>query len=153
MHMQTHTHAHQEGLPIYSPSFYRDITLKQLSDIFRSETQVPIPLLEQRRDNLHEAAAVLADKFGGKVSELICQSEKSAEKLVSLLANNFRSYRDVATYNGRTGVHLKATSSYSLTDVCSCMYVYTCSGSIEESSDIHSRCVGSIQSPRLRRVQ
>lgn len=42
-------------------------------------------------------------KFSGKVSELIKQSDKSAQKLVHLLAQNFPSFCDTATYKGETG--------------------------------------------------
>ena len=42
-------------------------------------------------------------KFSGKVSDLICKSGKSAQKLVQLLATNFPSYCDISTYNGQTG--------------------------------------------------
>lgn len=49
----------QAGLPIHAPSFYGTITLDQLNEVFRSETNVSIPLLERRRENLHEVAAVL----------------------------------------------------------------------------------------------
>jgi len=95
--------AKEAGLPIHAPSFYGNITLDQLGEVFRSETHVPIPLLERRRDVLHEVAAVLNEKFNGKVSDLICKSGKSAQKLVQLLATNFPCYCDISTYNGQTG--------------------------------------------------
>ena len=37
------------------------MSLSQLGDILQSETHVPIPLLEQRLESLHEAATVLKD--------------------------------------------------------------------------------------------
>ena len=44
---------------MYRPSVYGSMTLEQFRGIFQSETDVPIPLLERRLRNLHEAAAVL----------------------------------------------------------------------------------------------
>ena len=49
----------QAGLPIHAPSFYGTITMDKLNEVFRSETNISIPLLERRRENLHEVAAVL----------------------------------------------------------------------------------------------
>jgi len=53
----------EDGIPIYSPLYYRDITLGQLKAVFKSETNAELPLLERRRENLHEAAVVL-EKVG-----------------------------------------------------------------------------------------
>ena len=91
-------------MPLYKPSLFATITQEDLERVFRSETHIPIPLLEKRVKNLHEAAAVLNKKFSGRVSELIRQSNKSAVKLAYLLAENFTSYYDVSTYNGRQGI-------------------------------------------------
>ena len=45
----------------------------------------------------------LFQEFDGKVSELIRRSERSAQKLVSLLVQYFSSFRDVGMYRGRKG--------------------------------------------------
>lgn len=97
----------QAGLPVYRPSVYGSMTLEQFRGIFQSETDVPIPLLERRLRNLHEAAAVLNEKFGGSVSELVQQSRNSAQRLVSLLVHNFSSFHDFSTYHGRKVSFLK----------------------------------------------
>jgi hypothetical protein len=47
------------GVPVYEPSYYGHVTLDELEEIFKSETHVPIPLLEQRLNCLHEVAAIL----------------------------------------------------------------------------------------------
>ena len=47
------------NIPIYSPSYYKNVTLDQLRSIFKSDTDVELPLLHRRVENLHEAAAVL----------------------------------------------------------------------------------------------
>ena len=44
-------------------------------------------------------------KFGGSVKELIDASHHSAVKLIELLVNNFSSYKDIAVYKGRRGLH------------------------------------------------
>ena len=49
------------------------------------------------------------------MSELIHQSNKSAETLVQLLSNNFSSFRDTATYNKEPGIEAISSWLTSLT--------------------------------------
>ena len=51
--------AKAKGVPVHKPEFYGAVTREQMEEIFKSDTHVQIPLLEKRRSNLHEAAAVL----------------------------------------------------------------------------------------------
>ena len=48
-----------KGIPVHKPEFYGTVTEEQMEDIFKSDTHVKMSLLEKRRSNLHEAAAVL----------------------------------------------------------------------------------------------
>ena len=48
-----------KGIPVHKPEFYGAVTKEQMEGIFQSETHVQLPLMEKRRSNLHEAAAVL----------------------------------------------------------------------------------------------
>jgi hypothetical protein len=83
------------------------MTLAQLEEVFRSETHVPIPLLEQRLHCLHEVASVLQEHYGGKVSRLVESCDKDAVRLAHKLSAFFPCFRDQATYNGQTVVFLK----------------------------------------------
>ena len=49
----------EAGIPVYEPSFYTNIDKHKLEALLKSETHVPIPLLEKRVECLHEAAAVV----------------------------------------------------------------------------------------------
>ena len=49
------------------------------------------------------------------MSELIHQSNKSAQTLVQLLSNNFSSFRDIATYNEEPGIEAISSWLTSLT--------------------------------------
>ena len=117
------------GTRVYEPSIYGSLTLEQLGEVFKSETHVPIPLLEQRLHCLHEAATILnkvipllssllcvfpqhcdhppLQHYQGKVSLLVGSCNKSAVALSRLLATQFPGYRDVAQYGGKTVVFLK----------------------------------------------
>jgi hypothetical protein len=53
-----------QSIPITSPSFWADdeaFTLEVLRDVFRSETEEEIPLLEKRFECLREAGAILTE--------------------------------------------------------------------------------------------
>jgi hypothetical protein len=51
--------AKARGIPVHKPEFYRAVTMKQMGEIFKSDTHVKMSLLEKRRSILHEAAKVL----------------------------------------------------------------------------------------------
>lgn len=51
--------AKSRGVPVHKPEFYGTVTREQMENIFQSDSHVQLSLLEKRRGNLHEAAAVL----------------------------------------------------------------------------------------------
>lgn len=53
--------ARSEGVAINKPEFYGSVSREKMEHIFRSDSHVKLPLLEKRRTNLHEAAAVLKE--------------------------------------------------------------------------------------------
>lgn len=60
-----------------------------------------IPLLAERVTALRELGQVLAERWGGDVLQLIAASEGSAPRLAALVAREFTSFNDVASYAGR----------------------------------------------------
>lgn len=74
------------------------MTLDQVKHVFRSDTEVPIPLIEERHRLLNESGTVLLEKFGGSFLTCVKMSEKSAQKLLHLVLQNFPSYRDEAVF-------------------------------------------------------
>ncbi|CAJ0965287.1 unnamed protein product, partial [Ranitomeya imitator] len=87
-----------EGIPITAASYYSTVTLDQLNHVFRSDTEVPITLIETRLEILHQTGKILMEKFGGSFLNCVKKSEKSAVKLLELVVENFPSYRDEAVY-------------------------------------------------------
>ncbi|XP_066472769.1 queuosine 5'-phosphate N-glycosylase/hydrolase isoform X2 [Tiliqua scincoides] len=77
------------------------MTLEQVRNVFRSDTDVPMPLIEERHCVLNETGTVLLEKFGGSFLTCVKKSEKSAQKLLQLIVENFPSFRDEATFQGR----------------------------------------------------
>ncbi|KAF4375123.1 uncharacterized protein LOC115713065 [Cannabis sativa] len=60
----------------------------------------PLPLEDERIRLLHEVGFELERSFGGKASNLVESSEKSAVKLVTLVASHFPGFRDHSLYKG-----------------------------------------------------
>ncbi|NXE88034.1 QSPP protein, partial [Menura novaehollandiae] len=87
-----------DGIPITSASYFATMTLDQVRHVFRSDTEVPIPLIEERHRVLNESGIVLLEKFGGSFLTCVKMSEKSAQKLLHLVLENFPSYRDEALF-------------------------------------------------------
>ncbi|XP_005355348.1 queuosine salvage protein [Microtus ochrogaster] len=90
-----------QGIPVTSASYYATVTLDQVRDIFRSDTSVPMPLIEERHRILNETGKILLEKFGGSFLNCVQKSEKSAQRLMHLVVEHFPSYRDEAQFEGK----------------------------------------------------
>ncbi|XP_043939620.1 queuosine salvage protein [Protopterus annectens] len=90
-----------EGIPITDASYYASITLEQLKHILRSDTDIHMPLIEERHAVLKETGTILLNKFGGSFLNCVKKCEKSAQKLLQIVVENFPCYRDTATYEGK----------------------------------------------------
>ncbi|XP_064606451.1 queuosine 5'-phosphate N-glycosylase/hydrolase-like [Liolophura sinensis] len=90
-----------EGYAITDPDFYASISKEDLQKIFRSDSSVDIPLLEQRHQVLCETGKVLLKKYDGSFVNCIRECNQSAEKLMRLIVENFPSMRDEAEYCGK----------------------------------------------------
>ncbi|XP_056661920.1 Q-nucleotide N-glycosylase 1 isoform X2 [Monodelphis domestica] len=60
-----------------------------------------MPLIEERHKILNETGKILLEKFGGSFLNCVRKCDRSAQKLLSLIVENFPSYRDVAKYEGK----------------------------------------------------
>ncbi|ODN00389.1 hypothetical protein Ocin01_06291 [Orchesella cincta] len=90
-----------EGLDITNPKVYGSLSADDILRIFRSETSTPIPLVEDRVKNLHEAGRVLIEKYQGSFVNCIKACSNSAQALLKLVVNDFPSYRDEADFEGK----------------------------------------------------
>ncbi|KAM5153145.1 queuosine 5'-phosphate N-glycosylase/hydrolase-like [Mantella aurantiaca] len=90
-----------EGIPITTPSYYSEITLEQLRYVFRSDTAVPITMIETRLEILHQTGKILMKDFGGSFLNCVKLSKKNAINLMQLVVENFPSYRDEGVFQGQ----------------------------------------------------
>ncbi|HZU67916.1 MAG TPA: queuosine salvage family protein [Ktedonobacteraceae bacterium] len=100
------TRAVEEGIPLWDADFLSKISREQLAHIFRSVPAsgytdgAPIPLFEQRLQNVHEVGRVLLQRYDGQFANAIEQADHNAVKLTLLLAQEFPSFNDVTLYRG-----------------------------------------------------
>lgn len=90
-----------EGIPLTTASYYSNITMDQLKHVLRSDSDFPIPMIEERLEILHQTGKILLEKFGGSFLNCLKMSERSAVKLMELVVDNFPSYRDEGIFQGQ----------------------------------------------------
>nr|XP_022300383.1 UPF0553 protein C9orf64-like [Crassostrea virginica]XP_022300384.1 UPF0553 protein C9orf64-like [Crassostrea virginica]XP_022300385.1 UPF0553 protein C9orf64-like [Crassostrea virginica] len=91
----------KNGINITDANFYAEITEKKLAEILKSDSDIPIPLLEERVAVLREAGKVLLEKYDGKFSNCVKACNKSAQTLLQSVVRDFPSYRDEADFQGQ----------------------------------------------------
>lgn len=64
----------------------------------RSDNNIKIPLLTERVKSLQEVGACLLENFEGTFKTVVKKADNSALKLLNLIVDNFKCYRDEATY-------------------------------------------------------
>jgi hypothetical protein len=93
--------------PILDSSFWVQSTVADWQQIFRSDSETPIALLERRVSIISEAGKFLRDRFSGSAYEMVKSVHGSAVKLADLIRSNLLSYRDECEYQGKTVYFLK----------------------------------------------
>lgn len=107
------TRAIEEGYPLWDARYLSEISHADLAHIFRpalrenGQPTPDIPLFEQRLANTREVGRVLLERYEGQFSHAIEATGYSAVRLALLLAEQFPSFSDSATYRGRTVHFLK----------------------------------------------
>lgn len=96
-----------EGVPILDAGYLADVSLRDVQNFFRGTEGTEIPLLKERTENLREAGRVLLEKYEGKFSKAIETSESDAIKLTQLIIDDFPSFRDISTLDGKKFFFLK----------------------------------------------
>lgn len=95
------TRAVNEGIPLWDAEYLTTISEETMAHIFQPVPDaLPIPLFELRVAHAREVGRVLLDRYEGQFARAIEQVEGDAVQLVLLLAQQFPSFHDVATYRG-----------------------------------------------------
>ncbi len=91
----------EEGLPLWDARFLAGLEEDALRGILRGEGRPP-PLLESRTAHLREAGRVLLERWGGEFAELAASCGGDAVELVRRIVVEFPSFRDEASWRGRS---------------------------------------------------
>ncbi|MDQ6662616.1 MAG: queuosine salvage family protein [Chloroflexota bacterium] len=93
------TRAVEEGFPLWDATFLSTLSSDTLAYIFRTIPGAsPIPLFEQRLANAREVGRVLLEQFDGHFANALDRVEGDAIQLTLLLAEQFSSFNDIASY-------------------------------------------------------
>ncbi|XP_054917952.1 queuosine 5'-phosphate N-glycosylase/hydrolase isoform X2 [Dermacentor andersoni] len=90
----------EEGVPLLSAQFCCSISLQQVQHIFRSDTNVEIPLLKERHKVLQEWGHVLSNEYGGSFANCIRECKNSCQTLLEKVVKSFTSFQDEGTFDG-----------------------------------------------------
>ncbi|WIG61688.1 MAG: hypothetical protein OJF49_004436 [Ktedonobacterales bacterium] len=102
------TRALEDGHPIYDAAYLADLTADDLRDILRpAPDSAEIPLFDARLANAREVGRVLLERYAGQFTDAIEHAAGSAVSLALLLARDFPSFADIATWRGQPVPFLK----------------------------------------------
>lgn len=91
-----------EGYTITNMNTYSQISLKDLQYILRGDNEAnSVPLIKERLDCLHQVGLVLQERYEGKFVNVVKSAENSAVALLKTIVDNFKCYRDEATYKDK----------------------------------------------------
>ena len=71
----------QNGINITDANFYAEITEKKLAEILKSDSDIPIPLLEERLAVLREAGKVLLEVREREREEWVSERERDRDRV------------------------------------------------------------------------
>jgi len=81
------------GVPLTDASYFATMTKEQFAAAFRSDSEFDIPMIEDRYDVITTAGKVLLQKYDGKFSNVLKKCDKSAQTLLKIITEDFKSYK------------------------------------------------------------
>jgi putative queuosine salvage protein len=98
----------EDGQPLHDADYLAALDEKTLAEILRpAPDATPIPLFAERLANAREVGRVLQGRYDGQFANALAAAERDATNLALLLARDFPSFADVATWNGQRIPFLK----------------------------------------------
>ena len=89
----------EEGRDITDPNYLSSMSEEEWGLITRGN--VPIPLAQDRCQNLREIGEVLIQKYDGDFNNLVSSTDTDAVSLADRIVDEFPCFRDSAVYKGR----------------------------------------------------
>jgi hypothetical protein len=94
-------HALENNIPVYDADFMSTLSLDQAAELFRGQNDIQIPLLEQRVNNIVEAAAFLIREHDGSAKNFLARCNYDAPTIAKQVTQSLSSFRDGAWYKGQ----------------------------------------------------
>jgi hypothetical protein len=88
------------GMPVWDAEWMSRLTVERAHRLFTG-IGAPIPLIEQRVNNIVEAANFLLRKYHGQALDLLTTADFSAPEIVATMVRELPSFRDGSWYRGR----------------------------------------------------
>lgn len=88
-------------LPVYDATYMSALSIEKAKELFRGENDSIIPLLEQRVNNIVEAANFLLENYNGSALQFVESCQYDAPTIAREITRSLSSYRDCAFYKGR----------------------------------------------------
>ncbi|XP_067935873.1 queuosine 5'-phosphate N-glycosylase/hydrolase-like [Watersipora subatra] len=90
-----------EGIPITSALYCKELSLKEARRVFRSDSETDLPMLEQRVKVMNDIGTVLLSKYDGKFTNCILQAVGNAQMLLASVVKSFPCFKDEGVFNGK----------------------------------------------------
>ncbi|GAB0097954.1 Queuosine salvage protein [Sergentomyia squamirostris] len=102
--------AKEAGVDITNPKYYSTLNVADLENLLRADDgETKAPLLPERVQCLQEVGGKLLEKFGGSFVNCVKESGRSAQRLLSLIVEEFPCFRDEAEFEGeRVAIYKRA---------------------------------------------
>ncbi|CAI4229542.1 unnamed protein product [Auanema sp. JU1783] len=95
------------GIPVTSAEWMAKATKEEIQKIFKADSGHDIPLLNERVGAINDSGLVLLEKWQGSFYNCVKAAGGSAQSLLRIIVENFKSFRDIAEYNGQKVAILK----------------------------------------------
>lgn len=93
--------AKDAGKPVLDAKFMANVSEDEFKELFRSDSDVEIPLLQERLEGYRQSGSILLEKFGGTFVNCVRKCNKDATALLRVIVENFPSFRDEAVFKGQ----------------------------------------------------
>ena len=87
-----------KNVPLTDPKYFLNVDEATLGELLIGDDGVPIPLLSQRVECLHQVGKVLMDKYSGSFNTILKECGNSAVKLLQIVLDNFPCFNDSAMW-------------------------------------------------------
>uniref|UniRef100_A0A0N4V1L4 Queuosine 5'-phosphate N-glycosylase/hydrolase n=1 Tax=Enterobius vermicularis TaxID=51028 RepID=A0A0N4V1L4_ENTVE len=125
----------ESGINLTDAKCMKNITTKDVEEIFTGDDGQIMPLCDLRAKAIAEAGRILLEQFDGSFYTCLKMCDRSAMKLLAIVVENFDSYRDYATFKGKKISFLKRAQIL-VADLHGCLHDKNDLGNFSDIADL-----------------